>query len=97
MNQTLDLRLNNEHLKAIRRGEVSEEDVKKWASDKEKHLETLFVNSKLPEKPDEDKIKKLLLECLSYHYDNLDKCITLPDKYKQTLEEVKSLIYKAGI
>lgn len=97
MNCDLDLRLNNEQLKAIRRGEVPEKEVRRWASDKEKQLEKLFVESKLPEKPDEEKIKKLLLECLSYHYNNLENCVTLPDKYKVALEEVKQLILKAGL
>jgi predicted nucleotidyltransferase len=97
MNGTLDLRLNNEQLKAIRRGEVEEADIRKWASDKEKQLEELFVKSELPTKPRKDEIKKLLLECLDYHYGTLDKCIILPDRYKTTLQEVKSLIDKAGI
>ena len=94
MNGTLDLRLNNEQLKAIRRGEVKEEDIKKWASSKEVQLEALFVKSTLPEKPRVDEIKKVLLECLDYHYGSLDKCIELPDKYKQTLQEVKVIIDK---
>lgn len=97
MNGTLDLRLNNEQLKAIRRGEVTEKEVLSWASDKEKQLEELFVKSTLPAKPRKDEIKKLLLECLDYHYGTLDKCIELPDKYKQLLTEVKILIDKSGM
>jgi uncharacterized protein len=97
MTGTLDLRHNNEQLKAIRRGEMGEKEVMAWASDKEKHLESLFVKSELPTKPRKAKIKKILMECLSCHYDNLDNCVVEPDKYKKTLQEVKLLINKAGV
>src|SRR5581483_8047817 len=96
MTGTMDLRLNNEQLKAIRRGELKEEEVRKMASDKEKQLETLFVNSKLPEKPQKDKIKKLLLECLDYHYGTLKDCIEMPDKYRSIVNEIKDLINKSS-
>jgi hypothetical protein len=77
---------------------MPEAEIRKWASDKERHLESLFANcTVLPAKPQKDKMKKLLLECLDYHYGTLEKCIELPDKYKTTLQEVKSLIDKAGI
>lgn len=92
MNGTLDLRLNNEHLKAIRRGEVSEEDIRKWASDKEKQLEALFVKSSLPAKPRREEIKSLLMECLDYHYGNLKDCIEVPDKHKNALSEIKEVM-----
>lgn len=94
---TMDLRLNNEQLKAIRRGEMGEEEVRKWASDKERHLEALYAKSELPAVPQKEKIKKLLMECLDHHYGSLENCIDEPDKYKVTLQEVKLLIDKAGI
>ena len=97
MTGTLDLRLNNEHLKAIRRGEVSESEIRSWASEKEKQLEALFVKSELPAKPRKDEIKKLLLECLDHHYGSLKNCVEIPDKYKSVLQEVKQLISKAGV
>ncbi len=94
---TMDLRHNNEQLKAIRRGEMEEAEIRKWASDKERQLEALFAKCELPAKPQKEKMKKLLLECLDYHYGTLENCVTLPDRYKTTLQEVKSLIDKAGI
>lgn len=90
----LDLRRNSEHLKAIRRGEVKETDIIKWAAEKEIQLEKLYVESKLPAKPDEQKIKNLLLNCLENHYGNLSNCIVLPDAYKKTLLDIREIIDK---
>lgn len=68
----IDLRRHKEHLKAIRRGEVSEVDIRKWAADKEHHLERAYETSKLQHSPDEDAIKQLLLDCLEEHYGSLE-------------------------
>lgn len=83
-----------EHMKAIRRGEVSEQDIREWAASKEKHLEELYHTSKLPYSPDESKIKQLLLDCLEQHYGNLEKCIIVPDKAIQALREVQTVLNK---
>jgi predicted nucleotidyltransferase len=93
----LDLRRNNEQLKAIRRGEVPEEEIRRWASDKEKQLERLYADSKLPWGPDEGKIKDLLLACLEHHYGNLEKAITVPDRYRIALVNIKQILENNGI
>jgi uncharacterized protein len=89
---TLDLRQNNEQLKAIRRGEVPEEDIRKWASDKEKQLEQLYTETKLPVKPNETQLKELLLRCLEHHYGNLEKAIVVPDRYYHVLTQIKDMV-----
>lgn len=94
---TMDLRKNNEQLKAIRRGEMGESEIRKWASDKERQLEALFVKCELPAKPQKEKIKTLLLECLDHHYGSLDSLIELPDKYKNALAEIQEVFRKHGI
>jgi uncharacterized protein len=91
----LDLRRNKEQLKSCRRGEISEEDIKKIFNDKEKHLENLYHTSKLREFPDEPKIKKLLLDCLESHYGSLSAIIEKPDISKQTLREIINLAERA--
>lgn len=88
----LDLRRNCEHLKAIRRGEVSETEIRKWASEKELYLEKLYNESNLPHSPNEEKIKQLLLNCLEQHYGSLDKCIVNPNKYQNALLKIKEII-----
>lgn len=75
----LDLRRAREHMKAIRKGEVPKEDIKRWFSDKEKQLEELYnrEDSPVPYSPDEPKIKQLLLDCLEHHYGNLAGCVVI--------------------
>ena len=92
MEQTLDLRRHSEHLKAIRRGEVPKEDILKWFGEKELQLDALYHTSTLRHKPDEAKIKALLLTCLESHYGSLDKCITIQDKHEQALKEINQVL-----
>ncbi len=97
MEGDLDLQRNKEHLKAIRRGEVKEEEIRRWASEKEKHLEGLYAESKLPYGPDEDKIKQLLLKCLEHHYGNLEKAVTVVGKEATVLREIREVMDKYGV
>jgi hypothetical protein len=93
----IDLRRNREQLKAIRRGDMTEAEVRDHFARKEKELETLYQTSKLPHSPDVPKIRKLLLECLEAHYGNLDNYVVQPDKYLAVLRQVKDLIDQAGV
>lgn len=90
----LDLQRNREHLKAIRRGEVPEEDIRLWAAEKEKYLEKAKETSKLPLWPDEEKIKTLLLECLEMHFGKLDNIIHVPNKAEAAMEEISRVVDK---
>lgn len=81
-----------EHMKAIRNGEVSQEDIERWFQDKEKQLEKLYHESKLQYKPDESKIKNLLLDCLEQHYGSLSNIIEKEDKYKNVVKEIQKLL-----
>jgi hypothetical protein len=89
---TIDLQRNREHLKAIRRGDVSEDEIIKWASDKEANLEKLYHSSKLRNKPPEDEIKQLLLQCLEEHYGSLEKAIVNPDAAVVALKKIQEII-----
>lgn len=97
MYEDLDLRQNNEQLKAIRRGDISQEDITKMAAEKEKQLEKLYSESKLRIKPDEPKIKQLLLDCLEHHYGSLEKCIESNDKYTDALRSIRETLDKVGL
>jgi len=88
----MDLRRDREHLKAIRRGEVSEADLRAWAASKETQLEALVSRSPLPDQPDEPAIRRLLLECLEEHYGSLDKVVVRPDAATDTLRQIAGLV-----
>jgi len=94
----LDLqeRGRREHMKAIRRGDVPEEDVRRWASEKEAHLERLYETSSLPHGPDEAKIKDLLLHCLEEHYGNLSDAVVRHDAAKLALQEIAEVLERYG-
>jgi predicted nucleotidyltransferase len=84
----LDLQRNNDQLKAIRRGEWTEEFLRQWAADKEKSLEDVYLKSTLPHSPDEEVIKTLLLECLEIHYGSLKACIVQQDRVTVALRRI---------
>jgi len=88
----VDLQRHREHLKAIRRGDVSEDEIRAWAADKERHLEAAFARSTLPELPPEAAIRTLLLECLEAHYGRLDECVIEPDAAVRALREVQAVL-----
>ena len=90
----LDLQRNREHLKAIRRGEVSEEEIRRWAAEKETYLEKLYETSTLPYGPDEPKIRDLLISCLEEHYGNLDKCVVNVDAAVTALRQINEIIQR---
>lgn len=87
----LDLQANKEQLKSIRRGEYTKNDVLKWASDKERHLEELYLKSELPNKAPENKIKSLLLKCLEQHYGSLEKCI-IQNEAEIKLQKIRTIL-----
>lgn len=90
----LDLQRNREQLKAIRRGEMTLEEVQKWFSDKEKSLEKMYNESKLQHSPDEEAIKKLLLNCLEEHYGTMADAVVNPDRAVQALRDIQAVIEK---
>lgn len=90
MEHTMELDRYKEHLKAIRRGDVRLDDVRKFFQSKEIELDKLYISSKLRHNPDEDFIRELLLNSLEHHYGTLP--IERPDKYKQFYRDVSALV-----
>ena len=94
---TLDRYDRREMMKAIRRGEWSLDDVNNWVKTKEIELEKLYQSSTLRHKPDEEKIKQLLLNILESHFGNLENAISnikeneFLDKIKQICDIVEPL------
>lgn len=90
----LDLEANREQLKSIRRGEWSMDKVSSYFEEKEKVLEAVYHESKLPYSSDETAIKKLLQECLEHHYGSLDAVVQRDDEAGNVLRQIHQLTSK---
>jgi len=90
MEEDLDLQRNNEQLKAIRRGEWTEDRLRQWCGDKESHLERVYAESKLRVMPDEPKIRALLLTGLEEHFGTLEGCVVNPDRVVEALRNIQA-------
>jgi predicted nucleotidyltransferase len=88
----LDLERNREQLKAIRKGEMGEQEIYDYFNQKEKDLEAVYNSSQLPYSPDESKIKSLLLQCLEMHYGSLDQVYIQQDKPIQALRDIQKIL-----
>lgn len=94
MEHDLDLEKNSEILKSIRRGEWSEQKIRDWFNEKEKHLENLYATSTLRHSPDEEEIKELLLNCLEVHYGSLYNAIKKEVPVERLIREMQDVIDK---
>jgi len=88
----LDIQKNREQLKSVRRGEWTLEQVKEWFYSKEKSLGELYQTSTLQHSPDEERIKRLLLDCLEEYYGSLEACVVDVDLATKTLQKITELI-----
>lgn len=88
----LDLQRNHEQLKEIRRGGWSMQQIEDYFKDQEKRLDDVYDKSTLRHSPEEEAIKKLLLECLEEHYGSLDGAIETMDHYKGILRTIQKLV-----
>jgi predicted nucleotidyltransferase len=86
----VDLQRDNERLKAIRRGDWTEERLRSWFAEKEPQLEAACAASKLPARPDESRIKDLLMRCLEEHYGSLDACVVDPERAVAALRGIQA-------
>lgn len=88
----LDLQRHREQLKAIRRGDWTQEQIREYFTRREKDLEELYHRSPLPHSPDEGRIRQLLLECLEEHYGTLEGCLVAPDRARTALREIRAIL-----
>lgn len=88
----IDLMRNREQLKSIRRGDWKLKDIEEHFARREKELQTLYTTSSLPYKPDEQRITKLLVNCMEEHYGNLENAIVVQDPATDLLRQIKDLV-----
>lgn len=90
---TIDMRRDREIYKAIRRGDWSLDQVKKWLAAKELTLNKLYETSKLRNKPATQQVKQLLLDCLETYYGSISEAeLAIPNKYKNIVEEISQVL-----
>lgn len=92
MTGDLDIEQNREKLKAIRRGEWTIADLENYFKTKEASLEELYTKSTLPHKPDESKIKALLMNCIEEHYGSVSKTVNI--QTSSIVNDLEQLIQK---
>lgn len=90
----LDIEKNREILKSIRHGAWSEEKLRGWFDEKERHLEELYTKSTLRNKPDEEFIKHLLMRCLEEHYGSLDAAVKREVPVEKMISELEAVLEK---
>lgn len=88
----INLERDSEFLKSIRRGEWSLPDLKRWHGEKLIALETVHTNSKIAERPDEDRIKKLLLQCLEHHYGSIADAVKVDVDVESLISDMQSVL-----
>lgn len=95
---TMDLMRNGELLKSVRRGEWTEERVRQFFADKERHLEELYNTSKvLPYEPDEKALRTLLLNVLETHYGTLKGCVDSVSRERDGLVAIRKVLDGLGV
>lgn len=96
MSHDLHINSNAEILKSVRAGEWTIERINEWFNNKEAAMEELYAKSTLRDRPDEEFIKRLLIECLETHYGSLDKAVTVKTDGDKLAEDMMKLLKKYG-
>ena len=95
----LDLQRNRERLKAIRRGEWNKEKIIQFFEDEEKRLEEVYHKSTVvPDIPNEEGVKRLLMQCLEMHYGDLSNCVhKIENDAEKAIQEICGVIKKYNL
>jgi len=93
----IDVLRHKEMLKSIKHGGWPEQKVHDFFAQKEKDLEKVYAESKLPWGPNEEAIKELLLNCLEHHFGSLDKAVIVPNKLENALRQIKEICDNVGV
>jgi predicted nucleotidyltransferase len=88
----LDLTRNSEQIKAIRRGDWTLEELEKYFASKERELEALYSTSTLRHSPDEEAIKRLLLNILEEHYGDLSTAVASEGGERLALLQISDIV-----
>ena len=95
----LDLQENSrvEKMKAIRRGDITFEDIVKHFSDSELRLNNLYESSTLRKYPPKDEIRQLLLTTLESHYGSLSAFLKSENAAELAVKEIRLILGKFNL
>lgn len=93
----LNLSRNKEQLKAIRRGDWTLNQIEAHFKQKETQLEQAYAKSDLPEKPDTEAIRSLLLQCLENYFGRLTSTMSKQEVSEAALKKIATIIKGTGI
>ena len=80
-------------LRGIRNGEWELEKIIEWCSEKESQLEKAYIETnEVPHKPNEQKIRDLLLECITMHYGKVSDNVLV--ETSSILDDLRTIITK---
>jgi predicted nucleotidyltransferase len=88
----LNLQRASDSMKAIRRGDWTAEEIRDWATEKDKALEVAYVSCKLPDRPPIGPIKQLLVNCLEHHYGSLQACVSQAGWAETALKDIDAML-----
>lgn len=87
----LDIQRSKEQMKSVRNGEWPEQRIYEYFTMREAELEKIYAESKLQQAPDENKIKRLLLDCLEIQYGSLSNAIDLDYNINYDLIQIEQI------
>jgi hypothetical protein len=93
----LDLQRNREQLKDIRRGEWTLDQIERYFEEKERLLEATYTASKLPHSPDENAIKRLLMNCLEEHYGDLTNAVRMDANVEALVQDMRAVLDRYSV
>ncbi len=92
LHQDMDLQRDAEQMKAIRRGEWSLQQLEDYFARKEADLERVYLASALPDKPDVDAVRQLLMDCLEQHFGSLAVTVSRPHAAERALGDIQHIL-----
>jgi hypothetical protein len=91
----LDLKRDSQFLLSVRRGDMTLEEGKAWWASKARDLESAYTNCRaVPLEPDEDAIKRLLMQALEMHYGDLSDAVRVETPVERVLADLDAIMSK---
>ncbi len=86
-----------EKMKAIRRGDLTYEQVCKDFSDAEARLNNLYETSTLRKFPETKQVRNLLITCLEHHYGSLSNVLKEHNPHEAAVKEIRDIFRKYNL